>query len=200
MEMAQLALQADLPSEGKQVVDKGFASGALGTGAAGRAAKRLRDLVDKRLAEDAAARAEDEKSGRWPRRSGDPLVVARHEPGLQRPGRQGHPADAAGHRQGRPEAARRRQAAPRHRPARRRRQGQGAGHLQDASRATTARPTWRACGRSTPAATADPRARRAATGVAGDAAYFGARRIAPSRRITSPLSISLVTIWCTSLA
>ena len=33
MEMAQLALQADLPSEGKQVVDKGFASGALGTGA-----------------------------------------------------------------------------------------------------------------------------------------------------------------------
>ena len=31
-------------------------------------------------------------------------------------------------------------------------------------------------------------------------AYFGASRIAPSRRITSPLSMSLVTIWCTSLA
>ena len=30
--------------------------------------------------------------------------------------------------------------------------------------------------------------------------YFGASRIAPSRRITSPLSMSLVTIWCTSLA
>ena len=30
--------------------------------------------------------------------------------------------------------------------------------------------------------------------------HFGASRIAPSRRITSPLSISLVTIWCTSLA
>jgi hypothetical protein len=32
MEMAQLALQADLPSESKQVVDKGFASNVLGTG------------------------------------------------------------------------------------------------------------------------------------------------------------------------
>jgi hypothetical protein len=32
------------------------------------------------------------------------------------------------------------------------------------------------------------------------APYFGARRIAPSSRITSPFSISLVTIWCTSLA
>src|SRR5664279_430669 len=30
MEMAQLALQADLPTESKQVVDKGFAAGALG--------------------------------------------------------------------------------------------------------------------------------------------------------------------------
>ena len=32
------------------------------------------------------------------------------------------------------------------------------------------------------------------------ARYFGASRIAPSRRITSPFSMSLVTIWCTSLA
>lgn len=30
--------------------------------------------------------------------------------------------------------------------------------------------------------------------------YLGASRIAPSRRMTSPFSISLVTIWCTSLA
>ena len=29
-------------------------------------------------------------------------------------------------------------------------------------------------------------------------AYFGASRIAPSSRITSPLSISLVTICCTT--
>ena len=67
MEMAQLALQADLPSEGKQVVDKGFASGALGTGAEAERHKRLRDLVDKKLAEDTASRAEDETQRRWPR-------------------------------------------------------------------------------------------------------------------------------------
>jgi len=30
--------------------------------------------------------------------------------------------------------------------------------------------------------------------------YFGAMRMAPSRRITSPFSMSLVTIWWTSLA
>jgi PIN domain nuclease of toxin-antitoxin system len=35
---------------------------------------------------------------------------------------------------------------------------------------------------------------------AARAAYFGAIRIAPSSRITSPLSMSLVMIWCTSLA
>jgi hypothetical protein len=61
MEMAQLALQADLPSEGKQVVEKGFASGVLGTGPQAERHKRLRDLVDKRLAEDKAARASKER-------------------------------------------------------------------------------------------------------------------------------------------
>ena len=30
--------------------------------------------------------------------------------------------------------------------------------------------------------------------------YFGASRMAPSRRMTSPFSMSFVTIWCTSLA
>ncbi|WP_375211440.1 hypothetical protein [Hyphococcus sp.] len=33
MEMTQLALQAGLPTEGKAIVEKGFAAGALGTGA-----------------------------------------------------------------------------------------------------------------------------------------------------------------------
>jgi hypothetical protein len=56
MEMAQLALQADLPSEGKQIVDKGFAAGTLGTGPQTDRHKRLRDLVEKRLAEDKATR------------------------------------------------------------------------------------------------------------------------------------------------
>ncbi len=61
MEMAQLALQAGLPAEGKQVVDKGFSSGVLGAGAEGERHKRLRDLVNKKLDEDKAARGETEK-------------------------------------------------------------------------------------------------------------------------------------------
>ena len=61
MEMAQLALQADLASEGKQVIAKGMSSGALSTGAQADRAKRLQALVDKKLAEDTASRAEDEK-------------------------------------------------------------------------------------------------------------------------------------------
>ena len=73
MEMAQLALQADLASEGKQVVDKGFATGALGTGAEANRHKRLRDLIDKQLKEDAATQAKDEHDAEASR-SGDGLV------------------------------------------------------------------------------------------------------------------------------
>jgi hypothetical protein len=61
MEMAQLALQADSAAEGKQVLDKGFAAGVLGTGAQADRHKRLRDLVAKRLEEDKKTRAENEK-------------------------------------------------------------------------------------------------------------------------------------------
>jgi outer membrane protein assembly factor BamD (BamD/ComL family) len=74
MEMAQLALQADLPSEGKQVVDKGFASGVLGTGPQAERHKRLRDLVDKRLAEYKAAREQEEREA-VAAKSGDALVA-----------------------------------------------------------------------------------------------------------------------------
>jgi outer membrane protein assembly factor BamD (BamD/ComL family) len=73
MEMAQLALQADLPTEGKQVVEKGFASGVLGTGPQAERHKRLRDLVDKRLAEDKAKRGEEEREAAA-EKSGDALV------------------------------------------------------------------------------------------------------------------------------
>lgn len=51
MEMAQLALQADLPAEGKAIVDKGFAAGALGKGPEAERHKRLLDLAVKREAE-----------------------------------------------------------------------------------------------------------------------------------------------------
>ncbi len=54
MEMAQLAVQAGLPGEGKQVVEKGFAAGVLGTGTPTEADRhrRLKDLVVKRTEED----------------------------------------------------------------------------------------------------------------------------------------------------
>lgn len=55
MEMSQLALQAGLPAEGKAIVDKGFASGALGTGAEAERHKRLRDLANKQEAEGKAS-------------------------------------------------------------------------------------------------------------------------------------------------
>ena len=73
MEMAQLALQADLASEGKQVIDKGMSSGALSTGAQADRAKRLKVLVDKKLAEEAASRAEDERQAAEAK-SGDAMV------------------------------------------------------------------------------------------------------------------------------
>ena len=55
MEMSQLALQAGLPSEGKAIVDKGFAAGTLGTGAEAERHKRLRDLANKQEAEAKAS-------------------------------------------------------------------------------------------------------------------------------------------------
>jgi outer membrane protein assembly factor BamD (BamD/ComL family) len=74
MEMAQLALQAELPSEGKQVVDKGFASGVLGTGPQAERHKRLRDLVEKRLAEYKATRDQEEHEAAAAK-TGDALVA-----------------------------------------------------------------------------------------------------------------------------
>ncbi len=55
MEMAQLALQAGLPTEGRKIVDKGFASKALGEGAEAARHQRLRDLAVKQEAEQKAA-------------------------------------------------------------------------------------------------------------------------------------------------
>jgi tetratricopeptide (TPR) repeat protein len=60
MELAQLALQDGLAAEGKAVMEKGFADGVLGTGAAGEVNRqqRLRDLAAK---SDADARATIDK-------------------------------------------------------------------------------------------------------------------------------------------
>ena len=61
-EMAQLALQAGSGAEARQVVDKGFAAGALGTGAEADRSKRLRDLINKRVDEAKKTAADDEKT------------------------------------------------------------------------------------------------------------------------------------------
>ena len=74
MEMAQLLLQAQLPAEAKTVVDKGYAAGALGTGAEAARQQRLRDLVNKSAADNAASlakRTADAKVGK----TGDDLVA-----------------------------------------------------------------------------------------------------------------------------
>ncbi len=74
-EMAQLALQAELPHEAQQVVDKGFASGVLGKGTDGERHQRLRTLVNKRVAEDIANRAEVQKQAAA-EKDGSALVTA----------------------------------------------------------------------------------------------------------------------------
>lgn len=73
MEMAQLALQAGYPAEGKAIVDKGFAAGALGTGAEADRHKRLQALAVK---QDAEVRAgfEKEVASAKTERTGDALV------------------------------------------------------------------------------------------------------------------------------
>ncbi len=57
MEMGQLALQAGNELEAQRVVDKGFASGVLGTGPEAERHKRLRDLVMRKIAEAKAGQA-----------------------------------------------------------------------------------------------------------------------------------------------
>lgn len=62
MEMAQLAAQSGVPEEGKQVVEKGLAAGVLGQGSEGARHKRLADLMVKKIGENKAAAAANEKA------------------------------------------------------------------------------------------------------------------------------------------
>lgn len=62
MEMVQLALQAGCAGEAKTVIEQGFAAGALGKGTDADRHKRLKDLTDKRLAEEKAGYAEAEQT------------------------------------------------------------------------------------------------------------------------------------------
>ena len=61
MEMAQLALQAGVPSEAKEILEKGYDAHVLGTGPEAARQQRLRDLIARNLAESQKNRAKDEK-------------------------------------------------------------------------------------------------------------------------------------------
>ena len=69
MEMAQLALQAGLPAEGRRIVEQGYRAGALGTGPEAARHQRLKDLALKQEADQKnaiaaqASQAEAEKTG-----------------------------------------------------------------------------------------------------------------------------------------
>jgi tetratricopeptide (TPR) repeat protein len=64
MEMTELALQVPLPGEAKAIIDKGYASGVLGTGPAAAREQRLRDLVEKTYASEKATLAGREADAR----------------------------------------------------------------------------------------------------------------------------------------
>jgi hypothetical protein len=69
MEMAQLSLQAGLPTEARRIAEQGFKTGALGSGPEAARHQRLRDLAAKQEAESKAglaaqvAEAAAEKTG-----------------------------------------------------------------------------------------------------------------------------------------
>lgn len=73
MEMAQLALQAGLPAEGRKIAEQGFKSGALGSGAEGPRHQRLRDLAIKQESDQKAAIAAQAKDAAADK-AGDDLV------------------------------------------------------------------------------------------------------------------------------
>ncbi len=74
VEMGQQLLQVQLPAEAKAVVDKGYATGVLGTGPEAPRQQRLRDLVNKNATDAVASlarRTADAKAGK----TGDDLVA-----------------------------------------------------------------------------------------------------------------------------
>lgn len=75
MELAQLALQAGVPSEAKIVMDKGYAAGVLGKGDQAARQQRLRDLIAKTLAESQKNRAQEERDALAARDGGDLVKV-----------------------------------------------------------------------------------------------------------------------------
>jgi tetratricopeptide (TPR) repeat protein len=73
MEMAQLALQAGLPAEGRRIVEQGYKAGVLGTGPEAARHQRLKDLAIKQEGEQKAAIA-GQASAAAGEKTGDELV------------------------------------------------------------------------------------------------------------------------------
>src|SRR3989449_7481251 len=59
LDAAQLALQDGFPMDAVRIIDKGYASGILGTGSDAARHKRLKDMAAKNLAEDKKALARE---------------------------------------------------------------------------------------------------------------------------------------------
>ena len=59
-EAAQLSLQDGYPAEAKDIIDRGYAAGLLGTGAEADRHRRLRDMAAKALAEDTKTLGQDD--------------------------------------------------------------------------------------------------------------------------------------------
>lgn len=73
MELAQLALQAGLPTEARKITDQGFKSGVLGTGPEAARHQRLRDLAVKQET-DARANLAGQVADAQTQKTGDALV------------------------------------------------------------------------------------------------------------------------------
>jgi len=73
MELAQLALQAGLPTEARKIADQGFKSGVLGTGPEAARHQRLRDLAVKQEA-DAKTNLAGQVADAQTQKTGDALV------------------------------------------------------------------------------------------------------------------------------
>jgi len=73
MEMAQLSLQAGVPAEARKILEQGYKSGALGTGAEAPRQQRLRDLAVKQEGEQKAAIA-NQATDAAAQKTGDDLV------------------------------------------------------------------------------------------------------------------------------
>jgi len=73
MEMTQLALQAGFTAEAKEAIEKGFASGMLGTGPEADRQKRLRDLTMRKV-EEARTQAATKEAEAQAAKDGNDLV------------------------------------------------------------------------------------------------------------------------------